>query len=235
MVKQIQALSVFFPAYNEEANIENTVKKAREVLLRITDKWEILVVNDGSVDRTEEIAKRLNRQDSRIRVVTHPKNKGYGATLKTGFSNAKYPWVAFTDADGQFDFPEIKKFIDIQEETGADLVLGYRIKRADPFVRRSGAFLWFLIPRVLWGLKVRDYSCGFKLMRKKVFEDVQPLVGEEKVTQIEMLVKAKRLGFKFAEIGVHHYPRRFGKQTGADIKVVAKSFIDLFKLWKKLH
>ena len=92
-----------------------------------------------------------------------------------------------------------------------------------------------MLPRLFWGLTVRDYSCGFKLIRRKVFEEVQPLIGEEKVTQIEMFVKAKKLGFKFAEVGVRHYKRLFGKQTGADFKVVVKSFIDLFKLWQKLR
>lgn len=233
MAKQIQALSVFFPAYNEEANIETTVNAARQVLEKIAQRWEIIIINDGSKDRTGEIAEKLNRKDRRIKVITHSPNRGYGASLKSGFYNSRYDWIAFTDADGQFDFTEISKFL--AHKDSADLVLGYRIKREDPTIRVISAFIWRMIPRVLWGLNVRDYSCGFKLIKKEVFEAVQPLVGEEKVTQIEMLVKAKRGGFKFAEVGVRHYPRRFGKQTGADFKVVAKSFIDLFKLWKKLH
>lgn len=233
MAKQIKALSVFFPAYNEEVNIEKTVRQAKEILLQVANKWEILIINDGSTDKTGQVAAKLRREDKRIDVINHPTNQGYGAALKSGFSNARYPWVAFTDSDGQFNFSEIKKFLPLMKNS--DLILGYRLNRADSFLRKIYTFVWGKIPVVLWGLKVRDYSCGFKLIKKKVFDAVQPLVGEEKVTQIEMLVKAKRKGFKFAEIGVRHYPRKYGAQTGANIKVVVKSVTDLFKLWKKLR
>ena len=233
MAKQIKAISVFFPAYNEEVNIKKTVRQARKVLLQIANKWEILIINDGSTDKTGQVAAKLRREDKRIDVINHPANQGYGAALKSGFSNARYPWVAFTDSDGQFNFSEIKKFLPLMKNS--DLILGYRLNRADSFLRRIYTFVWGKIPLVLWGLRVRDYSCGFKLIKKKVFDAVQPLVGEEKVTQIEMLVKAKRKGFKFAEIGVRHYPRKYGAQTGANIKVVVKSITDLFKLWKKLR
>jgi glycosyltransferase involved in cell wall biosynthesis len=233
MAKQIKALSVFFPAYNEEVNIEKTVRQAKKILLQVANKWEILIINDGSTDKTGQVAAKLRREDKRIDVINHPINQGYGAALKSGFSNARYPWVAFTDSDGQFNFSEIKKFLPLMKNS--DLILGYRLNRADSFLRKIYTFVWGKIPVVLWGLRVRDYSCGFKLIKKKVFDAVQPLVGEEKVTQIEMLVKAKRKGFKFAEIGVRHYPRKYGAQTGANIKVVVKSITDLFKLWKKLR
>ena len=230
---QISELSVFFPAYNEEANIKSTVLKAKKVLLKIAEKWEIIIVNDGSSDRTRQIAEGLAKKDARIRVVSHSPNRGYGAALKSGYRAARYPWVAFNDSDGQFDFSEISKFI--SKTDSADLILGYRLKRADPFLRSVFTFVWGMIPRILFGMNIRDYSCGFKLIKKEVFDGVQPLVGEEKVTQIEMLVKAKMEGYRFAEVGVHHYPREHGKQTGANIKVVVKSVADLLKLWKKLR
>jgi len=234
MKKMINELSVFFPAYNEEANIKTIVKKAKDVLLKIADKWEIIIVNDGSKDNTLKIAERLSADDRRIRVVSHKVNKGYGSALKSGFAHARYGWVAFTDADGQFDFSEITRLL--EKKNKADLVLGYRLNRADPFIRKVYTFVWsVLIPNLLWGLGVKDYSCGFKLIKKNVFESVQPLAGEEKVTQIELLVKAKKLGFKFAQVGVHHYPREFGRQTGANFKVVMRSLIDLVKLWWKLR
>jgi len=236
MSRKIKEISVFFPAYNEEANIANTVIKAKNILEKIADKWEIIIVNDGSKDKTLKIAKELVKEDKRVRIVNHKVNRGYGGTLKTGYSTAKYSWVAFTDSDGQFDFLEIKKLIRKQREGNADLVLGYRIKRADSFMRKLYTFVWTrLLPRILFGLKVSDYSCGFKMIRKKVYDDVQPLIGEEKVTQIEMLVKAQKAGFKFANVGVHHYPREFGHQTGADIKVILRSVRDLIKLWWQLR
>ena len=236
MSKLIKELSVFFPAFNEEKNIEKTVKDAIAVLEEVTEKWEVIIIDDGSSDNTGKIADKLSENEKRIKVVHHKPNKGYGGALKSGYEASKYEWVAFADSDGQFDFSEIKTFIEKQKETKADLVLGIRMERADPFIRKVYTFVWSkLLPRILLGLKVSDYSCGFKLIRSDVYKKVQPLVGEEKVTQIEMLTKAQRMGFVFAEVGVHHYPRKYGHQTGADLKVISKSFIDLIKLWRELR
>ena len=150
----------------------------------------------------------------------------------TGFASSKFEWAAFADSDGQFDFAEIKKFLAKKDE--ADLVLGYRLGRVDSILRRVYTWGWAFLAKIILGLSVRDYFCGFKLIRKEVFDSIQPLVGEEKVTQIEMLVKAKRKGFKFAEVGVSHYPRTAGEQTGANPKVILKSLHDLFTLWRML-
>jgi len=229
----ILSLSVFFPAYNEEENIESVVTKAIEVLRGLNFNYEIIIVNDGSTDKTGEIADRLAAEIPKVKIVHHRPNRGYGGALRSGFEEAKYEWVAFTDADGQFDFAEIKKFLPLTER--ADLILGYRIKRADSWARKIYTFGWGLLPRVLWGLKVKDYSCGFKLIKKEVFDAVQPLVGEEKVTQIEMLVKAKKKDFRFAEVGVSHYPRTAGTQTGANLKVALKSLREIFALWWRLR
>jgi glycosyltransferase involved in cell wall biosynthesis len=236
MAKIIKELSVFFPTYNEEKNIGKVVRDAKKVLEKIADKWEIIIVEDGSKDNTPQVADKIAKTDRRIKVIHHKPNRGYGGALKTGFSKAKYEWVAFSDSDGQFDFSEIKKFVKKQKEESADLVLGIRKERADPFMRKVFTFVWSkMLPRILLGLRVTDYSCGFKLIRKKVYKKVQPLVGEEKVTQIEMLTKAQRAGFKFAEVKVNHYPRKHGQQTGADIKVITKSIHDLLKLCYQLR
>ncbi len=236
MQKLIKQISVFFPAYNEEKNIEETVLSAKRILEKIAEKWEIIVVDDGSSDRTGKIADQLSRKyKEKIRVIHHFPNRGYGSALKSGFEAARFNWIAFTDSDRQFDFSDIKKFIEEQKKKNADLVLGVRVKRADPFIRRLFTFVWSkMLPRILFGLKVRDYSCGFKMIRKQVYQSVLPLIGEEKVTQIEMLVKAQRKGFKFAEVEVRHFPRKFGHQTGADFKVVVRSIRDLLKLWWNL-
>ena len=228
-------LSVFFPAFNEEQSIEITVRRALGILrgLGKVEEFEIIVVNDGSTDRTGEIVDRLVTKISEVRAVHHQANRGYGGALKTGFKEAQFEWVAFTDSDGQFDFSEVTKFLDKTDE--ADLVLGYRLGRADPTLRRLYTWGWSLLVRIIFGLLVRDYSCGFKLIKREVFEAVQPLVGEEKVTQIELLVKARRRGFKFAEIGVHHYPRLTGAQTGANFHVVLRSLHNLLALWRSLR
>lgn len=227
-------LSVFFPAFNEAENIAKTLQDADQVLseLKLSD-YELIVVDDGSKDQTAEIVQKLQKTNSRIKLVQHNPNRGYGAALKTGFEAAEFPWVAFADSDGQFDFSEIKLLLN--ETDKADLILGYRLKRADALVRTLGSAFWKMGANIILGLNVKDYSCGFKLIKKSVYDAIQPLVGEEKVTQIEMLVKARRKKFKIVEIGVHHYPRQFGVQTGANIKVVLKSYLDLVKLWWQLR
>jgi glycosyltransferase involved in cell wall biosynthesis len=233
MAKLISELSVFLPAYNEEGNVEKTVTATKSVISKIAKKWEIIIVDDGSKDRTGKIADKLSAASGgKILTVHNKPNRGYGGALKSGFEASKYEWIAFMDIDGQFDFSEITTFIKKQRETKADLVLGIRKKRADSFIRKVYTLIWSVVlPRIMFGMNVTDYSCGFKMIRKKVYQKVQPLLGEEKVTQIEMLVKAQRLGYKFTEVKVNHYPREFGKQTGANLKVIAKSIVDLSKLW----
>ena len=229
----IKNLSVFFPAYNEEGNIRSVVTQAVNVLKDLKIDYEIIIVDDGSTDKTGEIADRLAAEITEVRVVHHRPNQGYGGALRSGFENSKYEWVVFADADGQFDFSDIEKLLPLAES--ADLILGYRFERADPFLRRLFTWGWGLLPRILWGLNVRDYSCGFKLVKKKVFEAIQPIEAEEKVFQIEFLVKAMKQDFRFAEVGVSHYPRGEGTQTGANLKVVLKSLRDLLALWRKLR
>lgn len=229
----LKNLSVFLPAYNEEDSITSTVEDVVKVLKELKIEWELLVINDGSKDNTAEVVKKLELKYPDVRLINHEVNKGYGRALKTGFAQAKFPWVAFVDSDGQFDFEEIKKLIEKTDE--ADVILGYRLNRADPFQRRIFTWGWKMLAFVMLGLNVRDYSCGFKLIKKKVIEDISPIESEEKVTQIEMLIKAKKKGYKFAQVGVHHYPRTAGIPTGANLSVVWKSFKDMHKLWKSLQ
>jgi len=234
-MEKIKELSVFFPAYNEEANIRQAVEKAVEVLEKVAKKWEIIVIDDGSKDKTGAIVKRLIKKEPRIRLITHTPNRGYGAALKSGFYNSQYEWIAFTDADGQFDFSEITKFFEKQKQTGADLVIGYYLKRAVPFYRILGSKFWELAVFLLFGLKVKDIDCGFKLIHKKVIEEIPPLEAERgPFISSELLIKAKKKGFKIVQLGVHHYPRKAGKATGASLKVVLSGLKDLIKLKAKL-
>lgn len=227
-------LSVFMPAFNEEENISKTVENVESVLKTLGLKnYETIVVDDGSKDKTAEIVKTISDNKlkpgfKKVRLVSHVKNLGYGRALITGFESSIYDWVAFVDSDGQFDFSEIKKFLELTDSS--DLILGFRLNRADPFQRRIFTWGWKMLAMFILGLNVKDYSCGFKLIKKGVFENILPIQSEEKVTQIEMLIKAKRRGYKFAEVGVHHYRRMYGVSTGAKRSVVLKSFIDLIKL-----
>lgn len=236
MAKLIQSLSVFLPAYNEETNLKNTTNKIVKFIDKVTDTWEIIIINDGSKDSTGEIADRLSKENKKIRVVTHSPNRGYGAAFKSGVYNAKYSWIVLNDSDGQFDFTEVTKFIEKQKETGADLVIGYYIDRKVPFITKLTSKMWELVVYLMFGLKVHDIDCGFKLISKKVVEKIPQLESERGAfISSEFLIKAKKYGFKIVEIPVHHYPRLGGKPTGRNINVILKSFVDLARLYKKLR
>ncbi len=231
---EINKLSVFLPVYNEKDNIESVVLSTKKVLEDVASEWELIAVDDGSTDGTSLILKKLSSSDARIKIITHSSNEGYGASLKSGFLASKYPWIAFTDSDGQFDFSEITNFVNIQKETGADLVIGYYKKRRVSKAKILTSKIWEYTVFALFGLKVRDIDCGFKLISKKVIEKILPLESERGAfISIEILIKAKKWGFKFAEVAVTHFPRTKGIGTGRKLDVIVKSFVDLFKLWAK--
>ena len=232
----IPELSVFFPAYNEEKNLEKTVLKAIPIIKRLTPKWEVLIINDGSKDRTGEIAEKIAKKYSEVRVINHDPNRGYGAALKSGFYNSKYQWIFFTDADGQFDFQDIYKLIDKQKETGADLAIGYYLKRKVSFYRILGSKVWQLAVFLLFGLRVKDIDCGFKLIRKKVIESIPKLESERgPFITSEFLIKAKKRGFKIVETDVKHFERKEGEATGAKLNVILSGLKDLIRLrFKKI-
>ena len=230
----IDSLSVFFPAYNEERNLKKTVEMAIKVVKNIAVDWEIIIVNDGSNDKTKDIAQELKNEEGRIKIVTHKKNKGYGEALKSGFYNSKYAWIATTDADGQFDFSEIIKLID-KAKKGYDVVIGFRINRQDSLIRKINGLGWTWLSNLVLGINVHDVDCSFKLVKKEVIDKISHLESTRGgMISPELLAKAKKSGFKIAEVGVHHYPRIHGSQTGANINVIIKSFVDLIKLWQKL-
>lgn len=229
-MEKLNELSLFFPAYNEEANLEETVEKAIPVLKEVAHKFELIIVDDGSKDRTGEIADKLAKKYSFIRVIHHHPNKGYGEALKSGFYNAKYEWIVFTDSDGQLDFSEVTKLIEVKD--GVDIVAGYRLNRQDSVIRKLFGFGWTMLANLLLGINVRDVDCAFKLINKKVIETIPHLESTRGgMISPELLGRARKAGFKIKEVGVHHYSRTKGKQSGAELKVILKSFIDLEKLW----
>ena len=232
----IDQLSVFFPCYNEEKNLQETVSKAVKVLQKVVKKWEVIIVNDGSRDKTGEIALMLQKKYPNIKIVTHNPNRGYGAALRSGFYTAKYKWIAFTDSDGQFDFSEISNFITTQKQTNSDLVIGYYLDRQVSKAAILTSKIWEIIIFILFGLKVKDIDCAFKLISKKVIDNIPKLEAEKGAfISSELLIKAKKAGFKITEIGVHHFARLEGQATGRKLSVIIKSFSDLFKLFFKIN
>lgn len=235
MARQIEKLSVFLPAYNEEANLQRTVQSVVENLKKNVSFWEVVIVDDGSKDKTGIIADKLAKENSKVRVIHHSQNKGYGAAFKSGLYGCQYPWISFIDSDGQFDFAEIGRLINTQEKTKSDLVIGYYLGRKVSFTRKLNSKLWQILVFVLFGLNVRDIDCGFKLISKKVVDTIPHLESERGAfISSEFLIKAKKANFKIIEIGVQHFPRKFGKATGAKLNVIIQSFIDLIKLWQKI-
>lgn len=228
---KVPSLSVFFPAYNEEANVEKMVRQAQRVLPEVADSWEVIPVNDGSKDRTGEIIDRLAKEDPRVRPVHHEKNRGYGGAVISGYNASKLDLVFFTDGDLQFDLREITLLIEKLDE--GDLILGYRMNRRDPWHRKLNAFLWGSLVKMLFGFQVRDVDCAFKMIKRKVVDKVQLTAGGAMVST-ELLARANLAGFRFVEVGVHHYPRTAGTQTGAKLSVILRAFKELIKLYNKI-
>lgn len=228
MQKKVPSLSVFFPFYNEEANIEKVVKKAIPIIENLADKWEIIMVNDGSKDKTEDVGKRLESDNPNLRLISHHPNQGYGGALRSGFYSAKYDLIAFTDGDGQFDIKEITRFLDKIDK--ADLVIGYRINRRDPPHRRLIQLLFHTWDFILFGFTFKDIDCGFKMIKKEALYRIPKLFSGGAMITTELLAKAKKEKLKIAQVPVHHYPRLSGKQTGGNIKVIIRAVKETFQL-----
>ena len=225
------SLSIVLPAYNEEANVESAVEQVSAVAQRLGMDYEIILVNDGSADRTGEIARELMERIPNFRLMEHYPNRGYGGSLKAGFAAATCDLIAFVPADNQFDFGEIDRFLERIGE--ADIVSGYRADRQDTLIRKLNAFGWNTLVRLLFGYLCRDIDCGFKLFRREVLEHVT-LVSDGAMIDTEFLAGAKARGYRIAEVPVTHLPRVAGEPTGADFKVIVRAFRDLVRFRRRL-
>jgi len=226
-----KSLTLFLPCYNEEANLKKVIKDATDILPKIIDEFEILIIDDGSQDKTGEIADNLSSKKKEIRVVHHSKNMGYGAALRSGFKHSTKDLVFFTDGDGQFNLEEITKLL--PHINRYEIVTGYRINRRDPLTRRINASLWNWLVNIIFRVRVRDINCAFKLFQRKIFNSLN-LESDGAFINVELFARARRANYRIKEVGVNHYPRLKGKQTGADIKVITKAFRELILLWHSL-
>jgi len=220
----MSSLSIVLPAYNEEANVERAVEQVSRVARQLGMDYEIILVNDGSADRTGEIGHELEGRIPNYRLVEHYPNRGYGGSLKAGFEAATKELIVFVPADNQFDFGEITLLLEALD--GADIVSGYRAQREDPFVRKLNAFGWNTLVSVLFGRLGRDIDCGFKLFRREILGHVT-IESNGAMIDTEFLAGARARGYRIAEVPVTHLPRVGGEATGANFKVIAKAFRDL--------
>jgi glycosyltransferase involved in cell wall biosynthesis len=232
---RVAQLSYFFPAHNEEANLRPLVEEALATLPTIAETWEVIVVDDGSRDATPRIADELvAAYPSRVRVVHHPTNLGYGAALRSGLRAATMDLVAFTDGDRQFKVADLRRLTQrLEEQDRPDVVVGYRIRRADPLVRTVYARLYRLANRIFFGVTVRDIDCACKLFRRRALEGIRTESGGA-FFSAELLIKLRASGRSVVEVGVPHYPRTAGSPTGAKPSVVFRAVKDFWSLRLRL-
>lgn len=228
-MEKVAELSIFFPFWNEEKSIEEVTRRALLVAENVAEKWEIILVDDGSSDKTLEKAKDLARKHRNVRVITHSPNRGYGAALKEGLVNAKYKLVVFTDGDLQFDFSEVSRML--EKIKGADMVIGYREKRRDNFARHILMKMLKAWDYLFFRINFKDIDCGFKLFKKSAIEQILPLRSEGAMITTEILVKASRKKLKIEQVVVSHLPRKEGNQSGGNLPVVIRAVLESFILW----
>jgi glycosyltransferase involved in cell wall biosynthesis len=233
----MKSIAVAMPAYNEAENIEAMVEDVVRVVDTLTDDYEVIVVDDGSRDGTCQVVKALEERYPQVRLVQHEVNQGYGAAVFSGLTSATKELVFFTDADRQFDLSEIEKLLEHIDQ--AELVVGYREPRRDPFMRKLNGWGWSGLVTVLFGYTARDIDCAFKLMRREVVTRLKDEVRSRGATfSAEFLVRAKRAGFSIREVPIHgHRPRVAGSPTGARLDVILRAFKELVQvrlaLWRE--
>jgi glycosyltransferase involved in cell wall biosynthesis len=225
-------LSVFFPAYNDAGTIASLVIQAVQVSARLTPNFEVIVVNDGSSDATREIIDELARTYPQVRAIHHPRNRGYGGALRTGFASATKELIAYTDGDGQYDPTEIAVLWN-QLTDEADMVTGYKISRSDPLHRIVIGRIYHHFVKLLFQLRVRDVDCDFRMMRREIFDRVR-LERDTGVICLEMMRKIQDAGFRVVEVPVHHYHRMHGRSQFFNLTRVFWTGVDVLKLWIQL-
>ncbi len=226
------SISVFFPCYNEQENVGRTVEKALEVMEKLNADFEVIIVDDGSSDGTGQIADEIAGRDKRVKVVHHQHNLGYGAALQSGFKTATKELVFYTDGDGQFDINEMPPLLSLMQKH--DIVSCYRLNRRDSIIRKINGWCWSKLVCLMFGMKIRDIDCAFKLYKREIFNKLE-LSSTGALIDAEILARAARKGYRITQKGVHHYPRTSGEQSGANIRVVLRAFKELFKLQRRIR
>jgi len=231
-MKKLKSITAFFPAYNDGGTISSMVIAALITLPKVTNDFEIIVVNDGSHDYTEDMLKELERTYPQVRIIEHPANRGYGGALKSGFAAATKEWIFYTDGDAQYNPIELLKLVQaVRPET--DVVNGYKISRSDPLHRIIIGRLYHHIVRTLFGFNLRDVDCDFRLIKRKIFDKVR-LDSTSGTICLEMVKKFQDAGFRFEEVPVNHYHRAYGKSQFFNFPRLLRTAIQLSRLWWEL-
>ena len=223
------SLTAFFPAYNDQHTIEGIVRTVAQEMRKVTDDFEVLVVDDGSKDQTGAILDRLAAELPFLHVIHHEHNLGYGAALITGFKNAKKDLIFYTDGDGQYDVRELHNLL-AQLKANIDLVNGYKVKRADAWYRIFIGAMYRRAMRWTFRLSIRDVDCDFRLFRRYIFETIS-LESRSGVICVEMAKKFELAGFRMVEVPVSHYPRMYGRSEFFRVRHLVFTFKGLLKIW----
>lgn len=226
-------LSIFFPAYNDEDNIGKVAGAALEILEEIGDDYEVIIVHDGSPDRTGEVADELARKHPKLHVIHHEKNLGYGAALKTGFTNAEKEYVFYTDGDNQFDVGEMRKFVALVGAGLSDVVVGFRNRKQYTLYRKIVSFTYNLVLQVLFDLPYRDVDCAFKLVPKSLIDRID-ISSVDAFIDAELLIKAQQLGYSVTEVGVTHRPREAGV-SGVKTGVILRTIREMVRFYLQVR
>jgi len=228
---RLPGLSVFLPAHNEEGNIARVVTDFLRELPNLADVYEIIVVNDGSRDQTGAIADRLAAENPRVKVVHHEVNRGYGGAVISGIRAATLSYALLCDGDGQFDPADVQRLAARTPEY--DVVVGHRTHRADALIRRINGKAWTILVRLMFGLRISDMDCGFKLFRRALLENME-LHARGAMITTELMARLAGRKARICEVDVKHLPRLAGEQSGANFKVIARAFKELFALYREL-
>lgn len=226
------SLSIFFPCYNDAGTIATLVAEADVVANEFTDDYEILVVDDGSKDNSQELLLALKNKYPGLRLIFHKFNQGYGAALRSGFMNSTKDLIFYTDGDGQYDVFELRKFFKVMQD-GVDVVNGYKIGRSDHFHRIIIGITYLRIMRLLFNFHTRDVDCDFRLIRRRVFEHIK-LHHNSGVICLELVKKLELAGYRFVDFPVHHYNRSYGRSQFFNLKRLFKTAVNIFRLWCEL-
>jgi glycosyltransferase involved in cell wall biosynthesis len=226
-----ESISAFFPAYHDWGTIASQVLLVSRTLRELTDDWEVVVVDDGSRDRTPEVLDELRKLCPQLRVVTHERNRGYGGALRSGFEAARKDWVFYTDGDAQYDVCELPKLWAVR--TGVDLVNGFKIARSDPLHRIVVGRVYHWLVKLAFWLRTPDVDCDFRLIRRSVFDRIA-LTRDTGLICVELVTKIEKAGFVSTYVPVHHYHRLHGRSEFFNFRRVAQVGVGLGRLWIEL-
>lgn len=232
MISKRAGLSVFFPCYNDAESIKRLVDYTFKVVKKYTNKYEVIVVDDASIDGSRKVLINLAKKYKRLKFVFHEKNLGYGGALRSGFKKSKYELIFYTDGDGQYDVKELPLLLSLMTKD-VDFINGIKMSRHDPTYRVVLGNLYSFLARWLFWMPIYDIDCDFRLIRKSLLRKIN-LKSNSGAICIELVKKSQRAGAKFRQVSIHHLERKFGVSQFFRVVRILHTFWEIMILWIKL-